>query len=110
MVNLTTLLLANNRICKIEKTLAEYIPNLSVLIMTNNMIQSLGDLDPLLHFEHLETLSLVDNPVTELEYYRLYVIHRCPKLRILDFRKVKDEVKVYFFDLRIGTKGCSSSV
>jgi len=96
MINLTTLLLANNRICKIEQNLAEYLPNLTHLILSNNGIEHLGDLDPLQNFEYLTVLSLIDNPVAEKEYYRLYLIHRCPHLRILDFRKIKESVRLHF--------------
>jgi U2 small nuclear ribonucleoprotein A' len=60
--------------------------------LTNNEIQELGDLDPLGTLESLESLSLLENPVVAKEYYRSYVLHRCPKLRFLDFKKVKEKV------------------
>lgn len=37
-------------------------------------------------------LSLLDNPVTRKDNYRLYVIFTMPQLRFLDFRRVKDAV------------------
>lgn len=37
-------------------------------------------------------LSLLFNPVTKRQYYRLYVIHKVPSLRVLDFCKIKDKV------------------
>lgn len=37
-------------------------------------------------------LSLLHNPVASKEHYRLYVAHKIPQVRILDFRKVKLKV------------------
>ncbi|KAI9499569.1 leucine-rich repeat-domain-containing protein [Zychaea mexicana] len=89
MVRLQHLLLANNRINKIELNLAEYVPNLTTAIMTNNSIHELGDLEPLAKCKRLTFLSLLDNPVTKKQYYRAYLIHKLPRLRVLDFKKVK---------------------
>ncbi|ORY96786.1 leucine-rich repeat-domain-containing protein [Syncephalastrum racemosum] len=90
MPRLQNLLLTNNRINRIEP-LDEFIPNLKSLILTNNAIQELGDLEPLVKCKRLHYLSLVDNPVTKKEYYRLYLIHKMPQLRVLDFSKVRDK-------------------
>lgn len=51
----------------------------------NNKIAALEDLDKLSACKKLERLVLVNNIVTELPNYRLYVIHKIPSLRILDF-------------------------
>jgi hypothetical protein len=50
------------------------------------------DLDSLSTLPRLKYLSLVDNPVAKQPNYRLYVIARCKKLKVLDFRKVKQKV------------------
>jgi U2 small nuclear ribonucleoprotein A' len=92
MSNLETILLGNNRVAKIEENIGDFLPNLKHLILTNNAIQELGDLDPLGTLESLESLSLLENPVVTKEYYRSYVLHRCAKLRFLDFKKVKEKV------------------
>ena len=92
MINVKTLLMGNNRICKIEKDLATYLPNLESLILTNNMIEQLSDLKPLLDLTRLTDLSLVNNPVVELDHYRLYLVHCLPRLRVLDFRRVGENV------------------
>ncbi|KAI8072225.1 L domain-like protein [Gilbertella persicaria] len=83
------LLLNNNRISKIESGLNNYVPNLQTIILTNNSITELGDLAPLVECKKLTHLSVLDNPVTKKQYYRLYVIHKLPQLRVLDFNKVK---------------------
>ncbi|CAK4743443.1 unnamed protein product [Aphanomyces euteiches] len=81
---LRMLLLHNNKINRIQDNLTESIPNLAVLLMTNNSIANLTDVDALPH-----TLSLIGNPVTRKSYYREYVIHTLPNLRVLDFKKIR---------------------
>ncbi|KAG1936289.1 U2 small nuclear ribonucleoprotein A' [Pimephales promelas] len=86
---LKTLLMNNNRICRIGENLEQALPNLKELILTSNNIQELGDLDPLATVKSLTLLSLLRNPVTNKKHYRLYVINKIPQLRVLDFQKVK---------------------
>ncbi|KAH7422392.1 hypothetical protein KP509_12G006500 [Ceratopteris richardii] len=86
---LTTLLVSNNRIARINPNIGGFLPKLHTLILTNNRLVNLVDLDPLAALVNLQTLSLLDNVVTKKTHYRLYVIHKLPKLRILDFRKIK---------------------
>jgi len=86
---LKRLYFSNNRIVKIDEQLHECIPNLEGILLINNQIQELGDLDPLGKFTKLEVLSLLGNPVTNKKHYRLYLIHRLPHLRLLDFKKIK---------------------
>lgn len=88
---LQTLLLNNNKISQIERGLGEYLPNLQVLILTNNRLNNLGDIDPLADLPKLKKLSLLDNLITKKQHYRLYVIHKIPSLTLLDFKKVKKE-------------------
>ncbi|CAK0785273.1 hypothetical protein CVIRNUC_008479 [Coccomyxa viridis] len=88
---LKTLILNNNRITRISRHLEESIPNLMQLVLTNNRLKNLADLDPLATLPRLESLSLLDNEVTKVKHYRLYVIQRCKRLRVLDFRKVKQK-------------------
>eukprot|EP00842_Homolaphlyctis_polyrhiza_P002464 jgi/Hompol1/3218/HPOL_001536-RA len=91
MPRLKTLLLANNRLSKIDSDLSKQLPNLATLVLSNNQIVDLADLDALISLEHLNHLALLDNPVALKRYYRLYVIHRCPSVRILDFRRVREK-------------------
>jgi U2 small nuclear ribonucleoprotein A' len=88
---LRILLLNNNKIGKIG-SLGASLPNLDTLILTNNKINNLSDIDPLAELHSLQRLSLLDNIVTKKQHYRLYVIHILPKLKVLDFRKVKQKV------------------
>ncbi|XP_045617947.1 U2 small nuclear ribonucleoprotein A' [Procambarus clarkii] len=86
---LKTLLLNNNRIVRISETLAETVPNLQCVYLTNNLVQELADLDNLAGLKRLEFLSLLGNPVTTRDHYRLYVINKLPQVRVVDFRRVR---------------------
>lgn len=105
LLRLKKLLLSNNRIQKIADNLVEQIPNLEWLILTNNNIEELGDIDSLSNFTKLECLSLLNNPIATKQHYRLYVIHKLPKLRLLDFRKIRLKEREEAKELFKGKKG-----
>nr|ALS04083.1 U2 small nuclear ribonucleoprotein A [Acartia pacifica] len=86
---LKTLLLNNNRIVRVAEGLELNLPNLNTLVMTNNSLQELADLEPLTTMKKLEMMSLLHNPVVTKRNYRLYVIHKFPSLKVLDFKKIK---------------------
>ncbi|KAI8100651.1 hypothetical protein M9434_005042 [Picochlorum sp. BPE23] len=85
---LSSLHMNNNRIERISDSLGEALPNLELLILTNNKLSDLVTLEPLGLLGKLTYLSLVDNPVTKEPGYRLFIISRCKKLKMLDYRKV----------------------
>jgi len=87
---LRTLLLNNNKISKLG-SLGEVLPSLNTLILTNNKLANLNDIDPLAELNSLTHLSLLDNLVSKKQHYRLYIIHKLPKLKVLDFRKIKQK-------------------
>lgn len=60
----------------------------------NNKITELSELDKLANLKKLERLVLTNNYVTEMPNYRLYVIHKIPSLRILDFEKVQKQERI----------------
>lgn len=104
---LRTLLLARNRISSIQPTLHKSIPHLTTLVLSSNRMQELADLDPLGGFRKLTHLVLMENPVCKKEvcqhrmtvayghwltcsqHYRAWVLWRCPSVRFLDYKKVK---------------------
>jgi len=86
---LSTILLNNNRIARIGEHLEECLPKLESLILTNNNLTELADLDNLASIKTLRHLSLLRNPVITKTNYRLYVAHKIPQLRTLDFQKLK---------------------
>lgn len=85
---LEVLLLANNRICRVKRGLGKFIPKLHTLILTNNKLAKLKDVKPLSDLGSLTHVVLMGNPVAKLEDYRLFVVHRLPNLKMLDFQKV----------------------
>ena len=88
---LKTLLLACNWISRISPAVASQLSRLEELVLTSNRISSLTEIDALSGLPHLQVLVMKDNPVTRQNHYRLYVIHKIPSLRVLDFSKVKQE-------------------
>eukprot|EP00897_Mesotaenium_endlicherianum_P009025 jgi/Mesen1/8150/ME000438S07252 len=99
---LTTLLVNNNRIARISASIGERLPKLQTLVLTSNRLVNLAELDPLASLPRLWSLSLIDNIVSKKPNYRLYLVHKLPKLRLLDFKKVKqkerEEAKKMFGD------------
>lgn len=79
---------------RIADGLENYIPNLETLILTGNLLQELADVDPLASLPNLTTLSLMHCPVAGKQHYRHYIAFKFPKLRLLDFRKIKLKVKI----------------
>ena len=57
--------------------------------MTNNNLQELADIEPLSSVKTLEMVSFLHNPVAAKPNYRLYVVHKFPNLKVLDYKKVK---------------------
>ena len=89
---LSTLLLSNNSISKIDNEFfsPKQLPALHTLILTYNRILDFGDLEDLKVFsETLKHLSLLDNPVTKKPHYRYFIISKLPKLKTLDFKRVR---------------------
>ncbi|KAK0549044.1 U2 snRNP complex subunit [Tilletia horrida] len=91
LTRLTTLSAANNLITRIDPRLAHSLPCLESLILTNNQISELGELAALGKFPNLTYVSLLGNPVTREKHYRDWIVWKCPNVRVLDFRRVKDK-------------------
>lgn len=102
---LKSLLVNNNRVVRISDGLEECLPNLESLILTNNNMQELGDLDALSTVKSLRYLSLLRNPVTSKKNYRLYVIHKVPQIRVLDFQRIKQKEREAAAKMFKGKKG-----
>ncbi|KAL3776956.1 hypothetical protein ACHAW5_009288 [Stephanodiscus triporus] len=88
---LSCLYLGGNGIDFVDgKNLRRNVPGLKTLILSGNgvrgwnVIADLGAGCPKLEF-----LSLVGNPVTRRQNYRLFAIYKIPTLKVLDFQKVK---------------------
>ena len=90
---LKTLMLMNNRITKIENDFAINCPFLTNLVLTNNKISDFQQIDNIASCKTLQKLYLVDNMVTKMKNYRLYVIYKMPTLRILDYQRITKKEK-----------------
>eukprot|EP00164_Ancoracysta_twista_P005592 GFYU01007670.1.p1 GENE.GFYU01007670.1~~GFYU01007670.1.p1 ORF type:complete len:251 (-),score=63.76 GFYU01007670.1:325-1077(-) len=104
---LKCIIMNNNKVSRVATGLGNNLPNLTSLILTNNKVEHLSEIDAISEFKQLETLSLLSNPVTDKDHYRLYVIHKIPTVRFLDFRKVKQkerEEAAKFFKAEAGKK------
>ncbi|PQE23941.1 U2 small nuclear ribonucleo A protein [Rutstroemia sp. NJR-2017a WRK4] len=116
---LRTLLLARNRVSSIQPSLPNSLPNLTTLVLTANNFSELADLDVLGGFARLLSLVLMENPVARKEVGWLFllgsawderrygdgklegeestfgteswewILFRCPSVRFLDYKKVK---------------------
>ena len=83
---LTTLMLNNNKISQIQPNFQKDCHALQNLLLTNNKITSIHEIENLSKSGHsLVRLSLMGNLVTNMPYYRPFVISRFPSLRTLDF-------------------------
>lgn len=106
---LKSLLLNNNRICRIAEKIEQCLPQLETIVMTSNNMQELKELDPLKSINSLRYLSLLRNPVTNKPHYRLYVIHKLPQLRVLDFQRIKQREREAAKRMFSGKKGQEGS-
>lgn len=71
---------------------AAALPKLETLVLTNNRFSNLADLDHLATLTNLQNLCVLENVVTKRPNYRLHLIHKLPKLRLLDFKKIQLKV------------------
>lgn len=84
--------MANNLVSRLDRKLANSLPRLTTLILTNNALEDISTLTPLSRFPLLEYLSIMGNPVSRKDYYREFVIWKCKSLRVLDFQRVTQKV------------------
>ena len=102
---LKMVLLSNNRISRVADGLGAALPSLDTLVLTNNRIATLAEIDGLADLTALRTLSLLQNPVNRRAHYRLYVIHKLPNLRVLDFQKIREKEREAASALFASTEG-----
>lgn len=97
---LRMLLFHGNHVARVQQQLGTTLPTLQVLALTNNKIANFAEIDHLASIKSLQVLTLQGNPVCNLKFYRLYVINKFPRLRLLDFQKVtpkeRQEAKILF--------------
>ena len=96
---LHTIIAHQNYISRIG-LIGEQIPGLKAVILTSNRISHFSELKNLASARALEYASFLENPISARQYYRAYMIHKFPCLKLLDFRKVtrkeREHVKEMF--------------
>uniref|UniRef100_A0A0N4ZSB0 LRRcap domain-containing protein n=1 Tax=Parastrongyloides trichosuri TaxID=131310 RepID=A0A0N4ZSB0_PARTI len=89
--NLRTLILHDNRVKLIASDIGEKLPNLEVLMLTNNLIAELGDIDPLAECKKLRVLHLMGNPCSYKKNYKYYLIYKIRSLKVLDCKIIRQK-------------------
>ena len=92
---------------KIASGIQESLPKLEELVLTNNALNSLGDLEPLAAVKTLRRLCLLGNDVAQIKHFRLFVIFKIPQLVLLDYQKVKDKEREEASRFFAGSEGQS---
>lgn len=94
---LSTLLLSNNPIRSISTSITTSLPNLKILILSNNSFTAeyLPSLAATLSkLRKLNTLVLKPSIITNHEHYKDYLIFNCKKLTSLDYQRVSNQVNL----------------
>lgn len=91
MNRLSTLLLHNNSISRVNPSIGTYLKKLTSLLLNNNNISYFYEIEHLSSLKSLELLCLLENPITYKSYYRQYVIYCLPQLKSLDFLKISKQ-------------------
>ncbi|KII61490.1 U2 small nuclear ribonucleoprotein A' [Thelohanellus kitauei] len=86
--HLKLLMVCNNHVSRVAQDLANFLPNLQRLVLTNNNISELADLLPITKMKSLQALTLLRNPVANNPSYRSFLIFHMPYLKYLDGQKV----------------------
>ena len=94
LANLTTLVCHHNAIRRISPALHSALPRLSHLALSHNQLAQHTDLAPLAHCAKLVWLDVTGCPLARLPDYRLRVLHVLPRLRVLDYNKVKQRERL----------------
>jgi len=89
LLRMKNLICCNNRIARIDASVAESLVAITSLVLTNNHLKHLADIDVLEGCAQLRHLVLVDNEITKKRHYKSYMIHKLPQLKMLDFQKIK---------------------
>ncbi|XP_076854298.1 centriolin isoform X2 [Brachyhypopomus gauderio] len=90
MLNLQILNLANNSIEQVPVWLAKKLRSLQMLNLQNNKIFSLHEVAKLKPLQNLTELTLVENPVSSLSHYRLFILFHLRSLESLDGQRISD--------------------
>ncbi|CDR40047.1 CYFA0S04e02476g1_1 [Cyberlindnera fabianii] len=88
LLKVRSVLAASNRIASVSPQLSTTLPALKTLSLIKNAISDFQSLKELEKCGRLKNLYLIDNPVSQKDHYREFVVWLCPSLEVLDFEKV----------------------
>ncbi|GAA6000815.1 hypothetical protein JCM10207_004672 [Rhodosporidiobolus poonsookiae] len=91
---LSHLVLSNNPVRTVSASVATSLPNLRTLVLTASALPKDGLAllgDTLGRCRKLESLSCKGAPVAQAEHYKDWIVFSCPKLRVLDYERVKQK-------------------
>ncbi|XP_012973270.1 leucine-rich repeat-containing protein 72 isoform X1 [Mesocricetus auratus] len=87
---LTELYLHNNAIFEIEGL--HNLPSLNILLLHHNELTSIdATVKELKGMQNLKTLSLYQNPISQYNLYRLFIIYHLPGVELLDRNEVTEK-------------------
>mmetsp|Transcript_19427 Transcript_19427/g.29937 ORF Transcript_19427/g.29937 Transcript_19427/m.29937 type:complete len:258 (-) Transcript_19427:1085-1858(-) len=108
MERLQSLYVADNAIEAVDgKNLSKTLINLKNLDLSGNKIGILSEVSKLNALRKLEVLSLLGNPVSRRQHYRLYVINQIDSLKILDYQKVTQKERAQAKRLALSSAGAA---
>ncbi|XP_034370339.1 leucine-rich repeat-containing protein 72 [Arvicanthis niloticus] len=87
---LTELYLNNNAIFEIEGL--HNLPSLNILLLHHNELTNIdATMKELKEMQNLKILSLYQNPLSQYNLYRLYIIYHLPGLELLDRKQITEK-------------------
>ncbi|KAL1789776.1 leucine-rich repeat-containing protein 72 [Sigmodon hispidus] len=95
---LTELYLNNNAIFEIEGL--HNLPSLHILLLHHNELANIdATVKELKGMQNLKTLSLYQNPLSQYNLYRLYIIYHLPEVELLDRKQVTEKERRYMITI-----------
>ncbi|EDL36850.1 RIKEN cDNA 1700108M19, isoform CRA_b, partial [Mus musculus] len=95
---LTELYLNNNAIFEIEGL--HNLPSLNILLLHHNELTNIdATMKELKGMQNLRSLSLYQNPLSQYNLYRLYIIFHLPGLELLDRKQITEKERRYMITI-----------
>lgn len=95
--------LSFNDISTLDISFCEF-PELRLIYLHGNSIESINQVDKLKNVRHLHTLTLHGNPVEMTENYRYHIISKLPELKSFDFSAVTKQERNLSFRRKFSNK------
>jgi hypothetical protein len=100
MSRLKTIIAHHNKLAKFSLASAKNLPNLHTFVAEGSRFQHLEDLLVFAQFKGLERISLGGSEAAADPDFRPFMVHLCPKLKMINFQRVFDSERVRSKELR----------